>query len=111
VTKPRGGNLYRDIPAALPGELFEPLAEHGQGCVERIVSRGHASPPGFWYDQDEHEWVVLLKGRAGLRFEGETEELILGPGDWVEIPAHMRHRVEWTDAENETVWLAVFLSG
>ena len=108
MTKPRRGNLYRDIPADLSEELFEPLAAHGDVRMERIVSNGHASPPGFWYDQAEREWVMVLQGCAGLRFDGEAHVLELAPGDWVEIPAHTRHRVEWTDPEGKTLWLAVF---
>jgi cupin 2 domain-containing protein len=74
--------------------------------VERIVSHGHASPPGFWYDQKEREWVMLLSGCARLRFEDDTVEL--NPGDWVNIPAHARHRVEWTKPGVDSVWLAIF---
>lgn len=74
--------------------------------IERIVSTGQASPPGFWYDQADDELVVLLSGAAQLRFE-EGVALDMKPGDWVEIPAHVRHRVEATQAEPPTVWLAV----
>jgi cupin 2 domain-containing protein len=76
--------------------------------IARIVSTGQASPPGFWYDQSQHEWVVLLAGEAKLVFEDEAAPRDLVPGDFVEIPAHCRHRVEWTDPEVPTVWLAVF---
>jgi cupin 2 domain-containing protein len=76
--------------------------------IERIVSYGHTSPPGFWYDQAEAEWVTVLTGRARLRFADETEGRVLAPGDWVEIAPHRRHRVEWTDPTVPTVWLAVF---
>ena len=75
--------------------------------MERIVSRGHASPDGFWYDQDENEWVIVLQGSAGLRFEGKEELLVLHTGDYILIPRHCKHRVEWTDTDCETVWLAV----
>lgn len=78
--------------------------------LERIVSRGHASPEGFWYDQATDEWVMLAAGNAGLIFEGEEQARIMAPGDWVFIPAHARHRVEWTDPENDTVWLALHLA-
>ena len=101
-------NLFTGIPADLPQELMETLAGAGRMRIERIVSRGHASPPGFWYDQDEHEWVALLKGSAALRFENGDRLLELAEGDFVNIPAHERHRVEWTAADVETVWLAVF---
>ncbi|HUC61250.1 MAG TPA: cupin domain-containing protein [Alphaproteobacteria bacterium] len=75
--------------------------------IERIVSTGQASAADFWYDAPRDEWVILLAGEAGLRFEGEAELLRLGPGDWVHIPAHRRHRVDWTAAEVATVWVAV----
>ena len=74
--------------------------------IERIVSHGHASPNGFWYDQDENEWVIVLKGAARLRIGDQTVEL--NPGDFVTIPAHKKHRVEWTTPDEPTIWLAVF---
>lgn len=75
--------------------------------VKRIVSRGHSSPPGFWYDQDETEYVVVLVGGAKLELEG-GEARTLEPGDWIEIPPHVRHRVASTRPDQDTVWLAVF---
>ncbi|MEK4032237.1 cupin domain-containing protein [Methylocystis sp. IM3] len=101
------GNLFAKIPQRLAEEQFTVLAEFPGGRIERIVSTGQASPPGFWYDQEQTEWVVLLRGSAGLLFEGEDAPRILRPGDYVEIPARRRHRVEWTDATQPTVWLAV----
>lgn len=76
--------------------------------IERIVSTGQSSPPGFWYDQDEAEWVLLLSGAAGLRFEDDDATRELRPGDHAFIAAHRRHRVEWTATGESTVWLAVF---
>ena len=75
------------------------------------MSHGHASPEGSWYNQKQHEWVVLLKGAARLRFEGDDNALELEPGDFVDIPAHKRHRVEWTTPDEPTVWLAVHYGG
>jgi cupin 2 domain-containing protein len=75
--------------------------------LERIVSDGHATPPGEWYDQERDEWVVLLQGGAGLRFEGEDRVLVMQPGDYVLIPAHRRHRVEWTEGAQKSIWLAL----
>ena len=75
--------------------------------IERIVSTGQASPPGFWYDQPDDEFVVLLAGAARLCFEDGDVTLDMKAGDWVEIPAHVRHRVERTQADPPTVWLAV----
>ncbi|MBI1891211.1 MAG: cupin domain-containing protein [Burkholderiales bacterium] len=87
---------------------MQTLAQSHAVRIERIVSKGHATPPDFWYDQAEHEWVILLKGEAHLRFEHEAELTHLRPGDHVLIPAHVKHRVEWTTPAEETVWLAVF---
>jgi cupin 2 domain-containing protein len=100
-------NLFEPTPDALADELFETLIETQAFKLERIVSAGHATPPGQWYDQERAEWVVLLSGSAALRFEGEAGARILRPGDHVLIPAHRRHRVEWTDPVNKTVWLAL----
>lgn len=102
------GNLFADIPTALPEELFEAIPIAAAGLrLERIVSRDHATPEGQWYDQELAEWVLLIKGMAGLRFEHEPAIHILRPGDWLEIPAHCRHRVEWTHPQQDTVWLAL----
>lgn len=99
-------NLFSDWPVDLPDELTETLAQ-GKHCrVERIVSLGHASPADFWYDQDEHELVVVLRGAARLQFSDGPVEL--APGDWINIPARRRHRVDWTTPDVPTVWLAVF---
>ncbi len=100
-------NLFTTISPEVPGEIFEILLEAGNFRLERIVSHGQATPPGEWYDQDTHEWVALLSGAAGLRFEDEAAPRVLRPGDYLLIPAHRRHRVEWTDPEAPTVWLAL----
>ena len=98
-------NLFVDLPRHLPDELFTKLLDAANVRIERIVSHGHASPEGFWYDQDQHEWVVVLKGAARLRFEDETIEM--KPGDFIDIPVHKKHRVEWTTPDEPTLWLAV----
>jgi cupin 2 domain-containing protein len=100
-------NLLRDLPDARAGERVERLAGNGAVRIERIVSNGQASPEGFWYDQDEAEFVVVLAGAARLMF-ADGEVVPLGPGDWVDIAPHRRHRVDWTDPDRPTVWLAVF---
>jgi cupin 2 domain-containing protein len=100
-------NLPDHLPDHLKDELFDTLLQTPAFHLERIVSRDHCSPPGFWYDQDENEWVILLKGSAGLRFEGQEGIFVLNPGDYLHIDRHQRHRVEWTDPQQETVWLAV----
>lgn len=107
----RPRNVFEAVPeraAAAPAEFVEHLAGGDGARVERIVSHGHASPPGFWYDQPQTEWVLLVTGRARLRFHPDRI-LELEPGDHLVIPAHERHRVEWTDPDCETVWIAVFL--
>jgi cupin 2 domain-containing protein len=100
-------NLFISIPSELPKELIETLAESAHVRIERIVSRGHASPEGFWYDQEQAEWVILLRGSAVLRFEDHDQPLEMQPGDFINIAAHRKHRVEWTTPEEPTVWLAV----
>lgn len=102
------GNLFRDIPNSLPEELFQTLAEQGNVRIERIVSHGHASPDGSWYDQDQHEFVLIVAGSAQLQIDGEAEPRALAPGDFLNIPAHQKHRVAATDASQLTIWLAVF---
>ncbi len=93
-------------------EVVEKLLFGGSFRLERIVSHGQSTPEGQWYDQDEAEWVVLLSGAARIRFEEEKAPRELQPGDYVHIPAHCRHRVQWTSPDEETVWLALhFTSG
>lgn len=101
------GRFDDPLPATGDGEAVTVLAAAPGFRVERIVSRGHRSPDGFWYDQDEHEWVMVTRGAAILAFEDGTR-LTLGPGDWVDLPPHRRHRVEWTTPDEPTVWLAAF---
>lgn len=104
------GNLYQDIPDQLPHELSQVLlaANANRVKIVRIVSKGHCSAPGFWYDQQDNEWVLLAKGEARLRFEAGDRLLHLTVGMHVNIAAHERHRVEWTSDIEETIWLAVF---
>lgn len=101
------GNLLTDLAARQAEEQIERLVDSPGFRIERIVSAGQASPPGFWYDQPDDEFVVLLAGAARLRFEDDDRVVDMKPGDWVEIPAHVRHRVDWTQADSPTVWLAV----
>lgn len=102
-------NVFADLPTALPEELFQTLLNTPSLRIERIISLGHASPDGFWYDQPTHEWVLLLSGAARLCFEGQPA-MELAPGAYVNIPAHTRHRVEWTDPHQPTIWLAIHYS-
>ena len=102
-------NLFADISSHLPDELVQTLVTAANVRIEQIVSHGHASASEFWYDQDQHEWVVVLKGAPKLRFEDVIVEM--KSGDFVNIPAHKRHRVEWTTPDEPTIWLAVHCDG
>ena len=106
-TQVEKGNIFQGIAAYFEEELLETIACSPNVKIERIVSRGNASPGGFWYDQDLSEWVMVVKGRACLRFENEPREVVLEQGDYINIPPRRRHRVEWTDKQQETIWLAV----
>jgi cupin 2 domain-containing protein len=100
-------NLFENIPSTLPKELFQTLAESDNVRIERIVSGGDTTKDGEWYDQAWDEWVILLAGRAGLLFEGDIAPRTLNPGDYLLIPAGCRHRVEWTEPNQSSIWLAV----
>ena len=102
-------NLFAGLPsAALADEQFASILQRPGLRIERIVSTGQANPEGFWYDQDEGEWVVVLQGEAKLRFADEANARHLRAGDCVDIAAHRQHRVDWTAPDQVTVWLAVF---
>ena len=102
------GNLFAGLPSAPEAaERLETLLARPGLRIERIVSSGQASPPGFWYEQADAEWVLLLSGEALLRFEDEVETRPLRAGDWLYIAPQRRHRVEWTATAAPTVWLAV----
>ena len=103
----QSGNIFSAIPHGIDQERFEKILSSGNLRIERVISGGHATPSGQWYDQQQDEWVILLAGSATLMFEGSSEAISLRPGDYINIPAHMRHRVEWTDEAEETIWLAV----
>ncbi len=98
-------NLFADLPGHLPKEFVQTLLQAANVRIERIISHGHASPPDFWYEQGQNEWVVVLKGAATLRFEDGVIEM--KPGDFVNVPAHKKHRVEWTTPDEPTIWLGV----
>ena len=101
------GNVY-DIPAGKRAdEIFDDLLSSGNVRIQRIVSHGHSSPPEFWHDQKQHEWVIVLSGSAKIAYE-DGDTVHLEPGDYLAIPAHTRHRLEWTPPNVDTVWLAVF---
>ena len=101
------GNLFSEIPRDMDDEIFDTILSSERCKVERIVSKGHKSPLDYWYDQERNEWVMVLKGAAKLKFKNGNNIIEMVPGDYLFIPAHCKHRVEWTDPDVETVWLAV----
>ena len=100
-------NVFQPLPDDLTEEAFTELLRRGSVRIERIVSAGHASPEGFWYDQDGDEWVIVLEGAAAIQFDHEPAPVELTRGAYLNIPAHRRHRVAWTSPTEKTVWLAV----
>jgi cupin 2 domain-containing protein len=106
--KINSGNLFSNIPIHMDDEVFETILASDKCEIKRIVSKGNQSPLDYWYDQEKNEWVMVLKGAAALKFKNGNKILKMMPGDFVHIPAHFKHRVEWTDPEIETIWLAVY---
>ncbi len=104
-------NLLKNLPPPDAEEFFETLLDQPDFRLERIVSQGHVTPPGEWYDQDRDEWILLLSGGATLLFEHEEQPVRLEAGDHLHLPAHVRHRVEWTDPAQSTIWLALHFRG
>ena len=104
-------NVFDALPVRGADEAFDVLLARAGLRIERIVSNGHASPPGFWYDQPQGEWLIVVAGAARLRFEDEPEARSLRPGDCLDIAARRRHRVEWTDQAAPTIWIAVHYGG
>lgn len=104
----KAGNIFSAIPDNIPEEIIETIFSSEKMRIERIISKGHRSPEGFWYDQEKNEWVILLNGAARIRFENKEESVYMKSGDHIHIPAHCRHRVEWTDPDCTIVWIAVF---
>lgn len=101
-------NIFQAIPGQIKDELLEVLQENGTVKIERIISKGHTSPENFWYDQEKNEWIIVLKGNARLSFATHENPISLTVGDYMNIPAHLKHRVEWTDPDQETIWLTVY---
>ena len=100
-------NIFENIPDATQGEVFETIVENGNVRIERIVSEGQATPEGQWLCQKENEWVILLAGSAEILFEDDGTRYNMAPGDQIFIKSRRRHRVERTDAEKKTLWIAV----
>lgn len=108
---PINANIFKNIPHQLPEELIECIFKRDDMHIERIISKGHITPPGQWYDQDGDEWVLLLQGEAIILYEKDHQTFHLNTGDYLLIPAHTRHRVEWTPSGLNTIWLATHLYG
>lgn len=100
-------NIFQGIPDDIHQEIFTDLLNQETVRIERIVSLGHSSPVQGWYEQEEHEWVLVLKGRAIIAFDS-GDEIALNEGDYLNIPAYQKHRVQWTDPDKVTLWLAIF---
>lgn len=107
--KPIVQNLLTDLPDASVEERVEVLLSTPNSRLERIISHGQSSPESFWYDQSQAEWVMVLKGHARIAIEDDTKEHTLDPGDSIYLPKHCRHRVTWTDPDQPTIWLALFI--
>jgi cupin 2 domain-containing protein len=103
------GNIFANIPRQLPEELFASILKRDHVHIERIISRGHVTPAGQWYNQNNDEWVILLQGQATILYEHDPVAVTLTEGDYVLIPAHTRHRVDWTPPDMDTIWLAIHL--
>ena len=101
-------NIFNDIPVEIPDEITDTLISSEKIKIERIISKGQRSAENFWYDQEEGEWVILLKGKAKLKFYDQSELVELSPWDYLNIPAHRKHRVEWTSPEESCVWITVY---
>jgi cupin 2 domain-containing protein len=101
------GSLLADIPDRLEAERFDQLLKVANIRIERIVSTGQTTPPGEWFDQAWDEWVLLISGAAEIILAEEDVPRLLKPGDYLFIPAHVRHRVTWTNPDPPTIWLAI----
>ena len=101
-------NVFENLVPTCSDEQFDSIIQADSIRIERIVSNGHSSAANFWYDQSENEWVIVLQGSAEIRFAPQESNHLLTPGDFLNIPAGQRHRVEQTSHDQPTVWLAVF---
>jgi cupin 2 domain-containing protein len=106
--KINSGNVFSNIPHYMGDEVFDTILAFDGFEIKRIISKGHQSHPDYWYDQERNEWVMVLNGSAALKFKNGDNVVEMMPGSYVHIPAHCKHRVEWTDPDVETIWLAVY---
>ena len=103
---PRNIFLYDKIPAESETELFETLCRDKNIKIERIISNGQAMPKGEWYNQGLNEWVMVIQGKATLELEN-NEKINLSKGDYLLIPAQLKHRVTYTSKNPVCIWLAI----
>ena len=100
-------NIFSPLPENLEEEIFDDVVKGRHVRIEQVVSKGQSSPSSGWYDQPDNEWVMVLGGSGLLSFEND-DEVLLSKGDYIDIPAHTKHRVAWTAPDEPTIWLAVF---
>ncbi|MFC1777127.1 cupin domain-containing protein [Pseudomonadota bacterium] len=100
------GNLFESIPENISDEIFSALVQEENVRIERIISTGQSSPSSGWYDQNDNEWVMVVKGEAKISFEN-GRVVLLKAGSYINLPAHTKHKVAWTKPDTETIWLAV----
>jgi len=100
-------DIFDNIPKDLTNEFFEDIVLSDNVKIEKIISKGHTSPKDGWYNQEQNEWVIVLKGEGIISFEDE-KQICLKSGEYINIPAHKKHKVSWTKPDEETIWLAVF---
>jgi cupin 2 domain-containing protein len=103
----KSSNIFESIPRNIDAELFEDILKSPNVKIERIISKGQSSPEAGWYDQEENEWVIVIEGKAVLEFE-KGGSITLNKGNYLNIPAHSKHKVSWTDPNQATIWLAIF---
>ncbi|HOH83982.1 MAG TPA: cupin domain-containing protein [Bacteroidales bacterium] len=103
------GNIFTGLASQSKEEIFNPLFSSKNIKIEQIISSGQTSPARGWYDQEQHEWVVLVEGEATLEFENSQKKK-LQKGDYIFIPAHTKHKVFYTSANPPCIWLAVFFN-
>jgi cupin 2 domain-containing protein len=106
----KAASLLENIPTEIPQEIFQDILKTDSLRIERIISKGHATPKDDWYEQSENEWVLVIQGQAQLRFEKGQQIIQMTPGMYVDIKAGVRHKVQWTNPQVETIWLAIFYS-
>ena len=104
------GNTFKNIPSDLTNEVFETLVQSSHCKIKRIISLGQVTPKNEYYEQNEDEFVIVLQGAATLLFLDTQKTMEMKSGDYVFIPAGVKHRVQWCDTKVQTIWLAIYIS-